>query len=90
MCLSTMHSLILMLLLMFTFDNVDGDEPRQRARLVNTKKFRRSLRSDEEPARFFMPGKRGQPGLCQDRSCPYDCGPDCRCNDHNNCVDYGK
>nr|AXL95416.1 conotoxin-like precursor unassigned superfamily 07 [Conus ermineus] len=86
MCLSTMPSVILMMVLMFAFDNVDGDGPGQTARDGDNGKFMSSLQSEGEPARFFMPGEKR--ALCESRSCPDDCGPDCRCNTDDYCVDY--
>nr|AMP44700.1 conotoxin [Conus betulinus] len=86
MRLPTMHSVILMLLLMFAFDNVDGDG--QTARDVDNGKFMSSLQSEGMPARFFMLGEKRQ--LCESRSCPNDCGPDCRCDANNHCEDYWK
>nr|QFQ61136.1 superfamily Cerm-07 [Conus magus] len=83
MRLSTMHSVILMVLLMFAFDNVDGDEPGQTARDVDNRKFMSSLRSVGKPAAFFMARERRT--TCGGKSCPAECRSPCYCKADNSC-----
>nr|QFQ61135.1 superfamily Cerm-07 [Conus magus] len=83
MRLTTMHSVILMLLLVFAFDNVDGDEPGQTARDVDNGKFMSILRSEGNPAAFFMPRERRT--LCMNQQCPTQCRPPCYCSADNQC-----
>nr|UMA83951.1 conotoxin precursor Rimp02 [Conus judaeus] len=83
MGLSTMHSVILMLLLMFVFDNVHGDESGQTARDVDNGKFMSSPQSEGKLASFFM--LRTKDNMCDLQYCPGGCSSPCWCSSRNTC-----
>nr|A0A125S9G0.1 RecName: Full=Conotoxin Im026; AltName: Full=Conopeptide im026; Flags: Precursor [Conus imperialis]AME17684.1 conopeptide im026 [Conus imperialis] len=85
MRLTTMHSVILMLLLVFAFDNVDGDEPGQTARDVDNRNFMSILRSEGKPVHFLRAIKKRD---CTGQACTTgdNCPSECVCNEHHFCT----